>query len=192
MTGAEVAANALNAVSIVLAGRNSVHTWWTGIAGCLVFGGVFFETRLYADATLQGFFVATSVVGWVHWRARPSGTLRVRRTAAPSVALLFGAALGVTATYAWLLHAFTDAYAPVPDSAVLAFSVLGQLLLMKRRVESWWCWIVVNTLAVPLYVSRELYLTATLYAGFWVNALLSLRHWNQLAEPAQAEDPVSP
>ena len=29
----EIAANALNALSILLAGCNSVHTWWTGIAG---------------------------------------------------------------------------------------------------------------------------------------------------------------
>lgn len=33
----ELAANAFNAVSIVLAGRNSVHTWWTGIVCCVLF-----------------------------------------------------------------------------------------------------------------------------------------------------------
>ncbi|MES2570562.1 MAG: nicotinamide riboside transporter PnuC, partial [Verrucomicrobiota bacterium] len=38
----EIAANFFNAVSILLAGRNSVHTWWTGIIGCLLFGWVFF------------------------------------------------------------------------------------------------------------------------------------------------------
>jgi hypothetical protein len=30
----EISANAVNALSILLAGRNSVHTWWTGIIGC--------------------------------------------------------------------------------------------------------------------------------------------------------------
>lgn len=69
---------------------------------------------------------------------------------------------------------------------MLAFSVLGQLLLMKRRLESWWCWLVVNTLAIPLYLSRGLYLTGVLYAGFWVNALISLRHWTRLADAEPA------
>ena len=88
----------------------------------------------------------------------------------------------VTGAYGWLLNRFTDAYAPFVDSLVLAFSVLGQVLLMERRVESWWCWLLVNTVAVPLYASRELYLTAVLYAGFWANAIVSLRHWRRLAE----------
>ena len=43
MSGAELGANALNTVSILLAGRNSAHTWWTGIVGCVLFGVVFFE-----------------------------------------------------------------------------------------------------------------------------------------------------
>jgi nicotinamide mononucleotide transporter len=64
---------------------------------------------------------------------------------------------------------------------VLAFSVLGQLLLIERRVENWWCWLLVNTIAVPLYTMRGLYLTAVLYGAFWVNAVVSLVRWNRLA-----------
>ncbi|MBE0539823.1 MAG: nicotinamide mononucleotide transporter [Verrucomicrobia bacterium] len=45
----EIAANVLNAASIVLAARNSLHTWWVGIVGCVLFGLVFFGTHLYAD-----------------------------------------------------------------------------------------------------------------------------------------------
>jgi nicotinamide mononucleotide transporter len=95
--------------------------------------------------------------------------------------------IAVTGAYGLLLHRFTDAYAPFVDSLVLAFSVLGQLLLIDRRVESWWCWVLVNTVAVPLYLSRGLYLTAALYVGFWVNAIIALRRWNRLAAgPTQA------
>jgi NadR type nicotinamide-nucleotide adenylyltransferase len=187
MTRGEVAANAFNAASIVLAGRNSVHTWWTGIVGCVIFGYVFFASRLYADTTLQLFFIVTSVVGWIAWAPSAAGEILPVRRSSPSLTLgLCAAGLAVTAGYAWLLHRFTDAFAPVPDSAVLAFSVLGQLLMMKRRLESWWCWLVVNTLAVPLYFSRGLYLTGALYVVFWVNAVISLRHWARLADAMPA------
>ena len=40
----------------------------------------------------------------------------------------------------------------------------------------------VNTIAVPLYASRGLTLTAVLYAGFWLNALVALRHWRRQLE----------
>ena len=38
-----------------LAGRNNVHTWWTGIVGCAVFSWVFLEARLSGDGGLQVF-----------------------------------------------------------------------------------------------------------------------------------------
>ena len=89
-------------------------------------------------------------------------------------------ALAAALGYAWLLHRFTDAYAPLPDSLVLAFSVLGQMLLVGRRIETWWCWLLVNAIAVPLYASRGLYLTAVLYAGFGINAAAGLVRWRRL------------
>ncbi len=183
----ELLANAFNAASILLAGRNSVHTWWTGIVGCILFCWVFVAARLYGDATLQLFFVATSVAGWVQWKRDGNGTgseLEIRTSSRVRTLAFTGAGLVFTGCYAWLLHRFTDAAAPVPDSAVLGFSVTAQLLLMGRRVETWWFWLFVNTIAVPLFFSRGLRLTALLYAGFWVNAVVSLRHWRKLVKVA--------
>ena len=184
MTAIEVAANAMNAVSIVFAGRNSIHTWWTGIVGCFLFGWVFFGAKLYADVTLQAFFVGTSIAGWYNWRERAERPIAT--TPARQLVPLALAAGTVALGYAWVLQRFTDAVAPLPDSTVLAFSVLGQLLLMARRIETWWCWLLVNTVAVPLFASRELYLTAVLYAGFWVNAVVALRHWRRSLVAARA------
>lgn len=184
MSGLEVGANAVNALSIFLAGRNSVHTWWTGIVGCVLYGVMFFQTRLYADVTLQVFFAGTSVAGWWAWTHFPHRKERpVTRIGLEATARWALVGVAVTLGYGWLLHRFTDAYAPYLDSVVLAFSVLGQLLLLGRRLESWWCWIGVNTLAVPLYASRGLYVTSALYALFWINALVSLRTWRRLVEP---------
>lgn len=187
----EVLANGAMTVSIVLAARNSVHTWWTGIAGCLLFAALFSQARLYADVTLQAFFVATSAVGWWRWRAqqhRPP--LPIARADQRSLLLLLVCgALGAMA-YGWLLSRWTDAYAPFLDSLVLAFSIVAQLLLMKRQIQTWWFWLLVNLLAVPLFFSRELYITAALYTAYLLNAVLALRHWTLLAQqqhrPAQA------
>lgn len=184
LTPLELAANAVMTVSILLAGRNSVHTWWTGILGCALFGVLFWRSQLYADVVLQAFFVATSALGWWQWlRGDHGGALAVSR--APVSLLAWALLAGVVATlgYGALLHRYTDAYAPFVDSAVLAFSVLAQVLLMQRRLEAWPFWLLVNTIAVPLYASRGLHLTAVLYAAYWVNAVVAWRHWGRLAGP---------
>jgi nicotinamide mononucleotide transporter len=182
MNPTEIAANVFNAASIFLAGRNSIHMWWTTMVGCVLFGYVFFVAKLYADVTLQLFFISTAVIGWWRWIAGEHGSqLPVRRSSPVLNAWAASAGALVALGYGWLLHRFTDAYAPFLDSIVLAFSVVGQLLLIDRRVESWWCWILVNTIAVPLYAARGLYLTSILYAAFWVNAVVSLARWKRLA-----------
>lgn len=190
MSTLEIAANAFTALAIVLAGRNSMHTWWTGIVGCGLFAIVFASSKLYADVVLQVFFVATGIVGWWKWlRGGDSGaTLPV--THASMASMLWTVPIGVLATacYAALLHHYTDAYAPLFDSAVLVFSIIGQIMMMQRRVENWAFWVLVNTIAAPLYYSRGLQLTALLYAGFWVNAVVSWIAWRRLAAaPAPAE-----
>jgi nicotinamide mononucleotide transporter len=180
-TALELAANVFNAASIVLAARNSLHTWWTGIVGCALFAVVFVGARLYADFTLQIFFIGACIVGWWTWARGSGGVERpVTHATRQSFAAFSIAACAAAAGYAWLLHRFTNSVSPIPDSLVLTFSVLGQLLLVRRQYESWWCWLVVNTIAVPLYASRGLWLTAALYIVFWINGLVALRSWRRL------------
>lgn len=183
-TGLEITANVFNAASIFLAARNSLHTWWVGIIGCTLFSLVFFNTQLYADVTLQLFFIVTSIIGWRHWRQGAAKTaLPIRRTRMTPLVSMLVTAAAVAALYGWLLYRFTNAFAPFPDSVVLAFSVLGQLLLVRRRYEAWWCWLLVNSIAVPLYLARGLTVTAILYAAFWINALVALYRWRKLITP---------
>jgi nicotinamide mononucleotide transporter len=187
----EIAANAFVAAAIFLAGRNNVHTWWTGIVGCALFACVFYEVKLYADVTLQVFFVLTSIVGWYRWlRGNRGKQLPVRFSKPSFIAACTALAAAVALGYGALLHRFTDAYAPFLDSIVLVFSVLGQILMMDRRVENWWAWLLVNTIAVPLYASRQLHVTAALYAAFWINAVISLLRWRRLASPPNLEAPT--
>ena len=188
----EIAANIFTALAIVLAGRNNVHTWWTGIVGCTLFGVLFSQNRLYADVALQVFFVATGFYGWWKWLRGAHGK-PLPITHANRATLLRTVVIGIagTAAYGALLHFHTDAFAPFPDSTVLVFSIIGQVLMMQRRVENWPVWLLVNTIAVPLYASRGLYLTAVLYAGFWINAVISWRNWNRLAAQPAVEQDVS-
>nr|WP_315401166.1 nicotinamide riboside transporter PnuC [uncultured Duganella sp.] len=192
ITPLEAAANAVMAVSIVLAGRNNVHSWWLGVVGCSMFAVLFYTTRLYADVALQLFFIVTCLIGWRRWAGGGAGAPLPISSARPELlGALSLAGLVATAAYGFMLQAWTDAYAPFIDSAVLMFSVIAQLLLMGRRVQTWPFWLLVNTVSIPLYASRGLYLTAALYAAYWVNALASWLFWRRRMreQAAQAAPP---
>ena len=186
MNPLELAANLIALTAFILAGRNSVHTWWIGIVSCVLFAVLLWMAALPAGATLQLFFIGACVYGWWNWEhGGPSGAeLPVRRAGLRPFALAVIGAVGATLGYAWLMTRTTDAAAPVPDSAVLTSSILAQLLLLARRIETWWFWILANLIGVPLYVSRGLYLTAGFSVLAVVTAILSLRHWRRLVVTA--------
>lgn len=180
MTTLEIAANIITATAIFLAGRNSIHTWWIGIIGCTLFGALFYQSQLYADVTLQAFFVVTGIIGWRQWAAGKNGDeLPITRTHVPTLltAVIIGIIVG--GLYALILHRFTDAYAPGWDTFLLVGSVIGQILLMNRKIENWGFWLLVNTIAVPLFYSRGLYLTSGLYAAYWVHAIFAYLKWQR-------------
>ena len=180
MTLLEIAANAFATLSVALASRNSVHTWWTGIVGCLLFAALFFAARLYADVTLQAVFIVTSAAGWWWWARGAAGApAPIRHVGRAALTGLGAASLVGAIADGVLLFRFTDAYAPFVDSAVLTLSLLAQLLLVRRWIETWPVWVAVDTLAVPLYASRGLYLTAALYAAYWLNAWYGWWRWRR-------------
>ncbi len=180
----EIAGNILMVLSVYLAARNHVLTWPAGIIGCVFYALMFFDVKLYADVTLQVFFIATSLHGWMLWRQSQSRpVLPVTPITGNSLLLLYlPAAIILAMLYGALLHGFTDASLPFIDSLVLTFSITAQFLLMRRKLQTWHFWIVVDVLSVGLFAYKELYLTSAVYFLFLLNAAYGLYRWRKIVE----------
>ncbi len=176
----EWACNLTSLACVILAANNRVLTWPFGIVSCVLFTVLFVDARLYAEAVLQLFFIATSAWGWWHWsaqQAKPAAPIRT--LALPPALLLVAGAIVAGGLYALGLQRYTDAASPWWDSQVLALSMLAQWWLMQRNIACWGLWLVVNTISVPLYFSRELYLSGAFYAAYWVMAIVAFLHWRK-------------
>lgn len=192
----EIAGNAFTLASVYLARRNSVHTWWTGLIGVSLYGVLFFGEKLYADTVLQGFFFASCLVGWWQWTRGGADA-----TALPVTTLSAGARLGVVVAVAaasgaagWAFSTYTDAALPFADSFILGGSVVAQLLLVRRKIDSWAVWIAVDVVAVAVYAVKGLYLTSGVYAILLVLCVLAVAEWRGLlaAQRAATEARLAP
>lgn len=190
VTYLEWAANITTAICIFLAGRNNVHTWWTGIVACILFGIFFYDLKLYADVSLQGFFIVTGIGGWVAWvKMKSEAALPITRASKQTMIVYTFGAVVVALIYGLLLHKFTDASLPFLDALVMTFSVIAQFLLMRRQIQTWPLWLLVNTISVPMYLYKEAYVTAFMYSLFWINAIVSWRHWLDLMDGRKTSPP---
>ena len=190
----EMAANATLVTAVFLAARNKAISWLFGIAGCALFAVFFFQIKLYADVTLQFFFIVTNMIGWLQWQrgGEAQTALPISRVRPLwHLLLYFPIALLTAWGYSELLRPFTDASFPLLDSMILTFSVVAQLLLMRRKLETWAFWLIANTVAVPLYFTKSAYITSFVYAVFWLNAFYGAWQWRrELREQGQADNRI--
>ena len=173
----------LLAVTTVLLNIRQNHwAWLFSIASSATYAVVFYGARLYGDMGLQFVFIAASVWGWYQWlRGAGNAPLVVSRLKPAGWAwALAGWLLGFLLLSSFLDH-YTDTDVPHADGFLTAGSLVGQLLLGRKKVENWHVWIVVDILYVGLYVYKGLNLTAVLYAVFVLLAWTGLRAWGNIA-----------
>jgi len=182
VTWAEVLGDLTGLACVWLLTRQSIWNWPMGLANNVFWALLFYRAKLYGDATLQGIFFALGCYGWWRWRT-PVGKLRepqrVRSTSRREWLVLGGISLLATVLVTALLATKTDSPAPLADASVLTLSLAATWGQAQRLLESWWIWIAVDVISVPLYVSRALYPTAALYVLFALLCVQGLRAWTR-------------
>lgn len=182
-TPLELISFVLSVITVLLNIRRNHWAWLFAIISSAAYGVVFFNSRLYGDAGLQVVFIVVSVWGWYSWLhgGAEGQVLDVTRLDRRGWMMsLAGWALGFL-VLSWFLKTWTNTDVPHTDGFLTAGSLLGQVLLSRKKVENWHAWIAVDVLYVGLYVYKNLVLTAILYALFVVMAVIGLRAWSRVA-----------
>lgn len=187
ITWAELWGDLTGLLCVWLVARQHLWNWPIGLLNNAFFFILFWWSKLYGDAVLQVVFAVIGVYGWWSWMrgaGTVAGALPVRRTRAKEWMVLGGATLLATVGAAWWLSRQTDSPVPLWDGSVLTLSLAATYGQAKKLLESWWLWILVDVLSIPLYVVRGLYPTAILYALFLALCVVGLRAWRrELLEP---------
>ncbi len=184
-TPLELISFALAVTTVLLNIRQNHWAWLFSIASSATYAVVFFDARLYGDSGLQLVFIAASVWGWWQW-LRGSAETKLVVTHLGRAGWMWALA-GWGAGFlllAWFLRTFTNTDVPHIDGFLTAGSLVGQLLLARKKVENWHVWVIVDVLYVGLYIFKDLHVTALLYAVFVVLALRGLRIWSRVARVA--------
>lgn len=174
--------------SVWLLSRNQPLGWWIGLVSVSAFAFVFARARLYGDVGIQVFYFVTSLQAiWVWIRGGEGGAQRPVMHLPRSLALATVPAVIAGTLVLRIALAEMGGAAPFWDALATVGSITAHLYLVWRYVESWYLWVAVDLVYVPLFLSRGLELTALLYVGF---LLLSLRGLARFRVEARAPLPV--
>jgi nicotinamide mononucleotide transporter len=160
--------------------RQHPSMWVVGFLSSMVYVVVFFQNKLYADMSLNTYYLAVSVYGFWKWKMEkqvdPQSTEITYQLVNPRiVAQLIIVFLLLYFCIHQVLKHYTDSNIPSQDALMTSLSMIATWMLAKRYIQHWFVWIAVNGFAVYLFVWKGLYPTAFLFLiysllsgyGFW-------------------------
>ena len=184
MTAIEIVATLFGLLCVVLTIRQNIWCWPMGLVQVTLFIWIFYDARLYSDVLLHVIYIGLGVYGWWYWLRRPeqiADHAGVPVTKLRTVTLGAWLLVGIVGTFVLglVMHRFAGASLPYWDAATTVFSLIAQYLLARKWLESWWFWIVVDVIAIGVYLAKDLYVTSGLYAVFLVLAVLGWMSWRR-------------
>ena len=166
----------------------SIHLWITSIIMPAIYLYVYYNAGLYADFGINIYYLVIALYGWLAWRynfsirGRKSNSKEltishIEKKRIPILAVLFLLLwVGITL----ILTNFTDSTVPLTDAFTTSLRIVGMYMLARKYVEQWCVWLVVDIVSSTLYVYKELYFTAALYAVYAIIAIFGYRKWKQM------------
>jgi nicotinamide mononucleotide transporter len=178
MATLEILATVATVAFVLLAIKRSIWQYPAGILGTILFFFVFLDAKLYSSTALQMLFLAVQAYGWWYWlRGHKGGRPDITSIPPALVGGLCVGALVFAAALSAVLSASTDAQMAFSDAAIFSLSAVAQFLLGRKIIEHWFIWMAVNSLAVFVYASQELWVTTALYVGLFASAFWGYWEW---------------
>ncbi|MCE5346304.1 MAG: nicotinamide riboside transporter PnuC [Bacteroidales bacterium] len=180
--------------------RQTLWLWPVGIITSAFYIWIFLTGKIYADMSLQGYYLVISCLGWYWWAKRKNGreeegenrgkieervgegeekSLKVTRLQFKTGVILAGVFIILFAAMWFILSDYTDSPVPVRDSFITSLSIVATWMLARKIYEHWLLWIVVNSVSTVFFVARGLYPTAVLYAVYCVMSFVGLIEWKK-------------
>ena len=178
----ELAGSVLSIIYLYLSIKQRVSLWIFGFLCSLLYVVVFFQSKFYADMSLQFYYLGVSVFGWISWKAgKPENRkeLPVKRTTPLSGAIILVIALVLYFLYYFILSEYTDSPLPKADAFTTALSIVATWMLARKMIEHWWLWIIVDSVSAGLYFYKALYPTAILFVIYTIMAIIGYRQWKK-------------
>lgn len=169
--------------------RANIYLWVAGIIMPAIYIFVYYDAGLYADFGINIYYLLIALYGWFAWKTgfTLTGKKQATEQELPISYTPRSAWAKITVTYliaqiaiAWLLINYTDSTVPWADSFTTALSIVGMWMLARKYVEQWWVWCIVDVASSALYVYKELYFTAVLYAVYAIIAIFGYYKWKRI------------
>ncbi len=142
-----------------LAGKGFPVCYLFGVTGSTFYCLLSFQNALWGNLLLYaGYYVPMQIIGYFSWNKNlKESKNEIVKIKLPrrELAILIGTLILLSVSVYFILLKFNDAH-PVLDSITTVFSIGGMYLTVRRAIEQWLFWLLVNILSVAMWFSVAL------------------------------------
>lgn len=181
MSGWELAAVVLAVAYLLLAVRQNRLCWIAAFVSTAIFTVLFWNVQLLMQSALNVYYMIMAVYGWWHWQhgQGSDGPLPITRWPLSRHALALGVITACALVSGFFLDRHTEAAWPWLDSFITWGAVVTTFMVARKVLENWAYWMVINSLAIFLFIDRGMALTATLHASYLVISIFGWISWHR-------------
>lgn len=172
---------ALGLTYLYLEYKANIWLWVIGLIMPVVHGTLYYRSGLYADFSMQLYYIAAGVYGLFAWSRKPKSNQQLKITFTPiRIVPIIIAMYAVThVVIYWVLVQFTDSTVPFWDSLSTALCIVAYWMLSRKYVEQWLVWLLVDVITAGLYIYKDIPITASLYALYSALAIAGYMRWRK-------------
>jgi nicotinamide mononucleotide transporter len=161
--------------------KQNVLLWFFGIITSALYIFVYYNSKFYADMSLQFYYLAISFYGWYFWvfyKNKEEKEFPVSKTNFKEAFIYITITILLFAIYSVILLQ-TDSNIVYWDSFTTAAGITATWMLVKKKIEQWIIWIIVDIVSIVLYLNKELYLTVILFIVYTILAFVGYFAWKK-------------
>ena len=185
MTELEIIATITGIISVALQAKEKLIAWPFAIVSVSILAYIFLFEKLYSDLGLHVIYIVLNIYGWILWSQKkdkesvtPTKLLSRNGMLYSFITTIIGCGL-----LGYMMSTYTDADLPFLDSFTTSGSLVAQYLLAKKYLQNWWLWIIVDLVAIPLYIYKSLYIIAGLFTVYLIICVWGYISWSKAMKP---------
>ncbi len=171
----------------ILAGKGKISCYIFGLCGTLCYAFLSFKNALFGNLALYlCYYFPMQILGIFRWKKHlKKDSQEIEKTKLPNKQriILSSLAIVLSVAFYFVLKYFGD-QSPLIDSITSIFSIIGLILTVKRCIEQWYVWFVVNGLSVLMWIGAYLngsncFATILMWIVYWFLGIYFLYTWKK-------------
>lgn len=181
----EVIAVFLGFAYLALIMKQNIWGWYAAFGSTAIFSWLFWDVSLVMESGLNVYYLIMAVYGWWVWRGNSESEKEIKTEKLIQTwsvgrhVFVIGSVILISLATGYGLEKNTTAALPYLDSFTTWGAVITTYMVAQKVLENWWYWLVIDSVAIYLYVDRELYLVALQMAVYIVMIFFGWFIWQK-------------